>query len=53
MTVQAADFIAVQPYNQTILSIGIGVPLLLEVRLIQGNHTTSFSKQINKSAITG
>jgi FtsP/CotA-like multicopper oxidase with cupredoxin domain len=25
MTVQAADFIAVQPYNQTVLSIGIGI----------------------------
>jgi hypothetical protein len=24
MTVQAADFIAIEPYNQTVLNIGIG-----------------------------
>jgi hypothetical protein len=25
MTVQAADFIAIQPYTQTVLNIGIGI----------------------------
>ena len=38
MTVQAADFIAIEPYNQTILNIGIGIPILLRCGLTLGQR---------------
>lgn len=52
MIVQAADFIAVEPYNQTVLNVAIGI-LNSKDSLTQVNDTMSFSKQIKRLEITG
>lgn len=52
MIVQAADFIAVQPYAQTVLNVAIGIPNI-NWWLIQANDMTSFSRQIKRLETTG
>jgi hypothetical protein len=34
MTVMAADFVPIEPYNTTVLNIGIGIPPLLRSELM-------------------
>jgi FtsP/CotA-like multicopper oxidase with cupredoxin domain len=51
MTVQAADFVPIQPYSQTVLEIALGTSPTSQLTKV--NDTTLSSKPINHQEITG